>query len=231
MCNHDKHKLQRRNFLIKTLTTGAIAATGPLFTTPAWSLSNIPKSLLPGKSVFDFRGEVNVDGHKVNPFTFITSQSTITTGNNSHIIFAVGKDAFVLRSNSKITLKGDIDFLSEIKILSGKLLSVFAKRPPKEQLKLSTSTATIGIRGTGVYIEADTEKTYSCCCYGSIENTANSAGKTEVTRAIHHAPKYIYEKPQNGEYIVSADMLNHTDVELALLEALVSRKVPDDFIG
>jgi len=225
-CNH-----QRRNFLIKTLTGGALAGSAAILPQTAWSLSNIPKDLLPGKSVFDFRGDVKIDGHKVNAFTFVTSQSTIETGKNSHIIFAVGQDAFVLRSNSKMKLKGDIDFLSEIKILSGKLLSVFGKRPQQKQLQLRTKTATIGIRGTGVYIEADNEKTYSCCCYGSIENTANSSQETEISTATHHAPKYVYDKPKDGKHIVAAGMLNHTDVELALLEALVGRKVPASFIG
>ncbi|RDH81163.1 MAG: hypothetical protein DIZ80_13685 [endosymbiont of Galathealinum brachiosum] len=229
MCSNNGCNSQRRHFLIKSLTGGALAATSTMLPLSAWSLSNIPKDLLPGKSVFDFRGDVKVDGHKVNPFTFVTSKSTIETGRNSHIIFAVGEDAFVLRSDSKMELTGDIDFLSGIRIISGKLLSVFGKRPEKKQLTLNTQTATIGIRGTGVYIEAEEEKTYACCCYGSIETSATSTDETETVVSTHHAPKYIYKEPQNGKCIIETGMLNHTDVELALLEALVKRKVPESF--
>jgi len=187
---------QRRIFLIKCLTGGALTASATMLPLPAWSLSNIPKGLLPGNSVFDFRGDVKVDGHKANPYTFVSSQSSIETGSNSHIIFAVGEDAFVLRSNSKMHLKGGTDFLSEIRIISGQLLSVFGRRPDSNQLQLKTSTATIGIRGTGVYVEAEDKKTYACCCYGSIETSAISTNETETVTAPHHRSKYIYKEPE-----------------------------------
>ena len=59
---------------------------------------------------------------------------------------------------------------------TGKLLSVHARG---SNVQMSTVVATIGIRGTGVYLEADPEQTYVCTCYGVTDISANN----EIGRA------------------------------------------------
>jgi hypothetical protein len=75
----------------------------------------------------------------------------VEAGTKSHIIFVVGKDAFILRSNSALQLEPE-EFpaiaekvketsVSVMRLLTGKLLSVFGKR----KHKITTAIATIGI--------------------------------------------------------------------------------------
>ena len=49
--------------------------------------------------------------------------------------------------------------------------------PKGRQLRLTTQTATIGIRGTGVYVEAEPSQTYFCTCYGIADVAATNDAK------------------------------------------------------
>ena len=55
-----------------------------------------------------------------------------------------------------------------LRLLTGSLLSVFGERGANQALSVNTSTATIGIRGTGIYMEAEPDLTYLCTCYGTV---------------------------------------------------------------
>jgi hypothetical protein len=106
------------------------------------------------------------------------------------------------------------------------VLSVFE---PGARKRIQTSTASIGIRGTGVYVEVDEMRTYVCTCYGEAELTPVDDPKAgETVRTTHHdQPRYIYPKGM-PRMIEHAPVINHTDAELVLLESLVGRKVPFD---
>jgi hypothetical protein len=106
------------------------------------------------------------------------------------------------------------------------MLSVFGRR--EQTLDIRTPTATIGIRGTGVYTEADAEKTYICTCYGRtlIEAADDPGTREDITARHHDAPRWVLARPQNGRRIVPAAFQWHTDLELMTLEALVGREVP-----
>jgi hypothetical protein len=53
-------------------------------------------------------------------------------------------------------------------------------------MQLKTKTATVGIRGTGVYLEADPEQTYFCTCYGVADVTANDDPESKDTVVAQH---------------------------------------------
>jgi hypothetical protein len=91
--------------------------------------------------------------------------------------------------------------------------------------RVGTLTSTIGVRGTGLYVESDPERSYVCNCYGDIEiGVVGDPGVTERVVSKHHdAPKYVVKGTKR---IVPAPFINHTDIELALIEALVGRKPP-----
>lgn len=218
----------RRQFLIKALSMGAYAVTSAGFMQPVWAMGKVPKELVPGKSIYDLKGTVKVNGKQADEDTFISENATVETGANSHVIFAVGKDAFILRDNSKLKLEGEQTVLKSISLLTGKLLSVFGKRAKKEKLKVSTSTATIGIRGTGVYVESEQDKSYVCTCYGTADLQSNTDTKSieRVVSKHHDSPRYVMAKGAEGEKIKPAPMKGHDDDELALIEALVGRTVP-----
>lgn len=223
----------RRNFLKQALSSGLFAAGSLGLNLSAFAMGQIPRVLEPGKSIYKINGTVKVDKTLATIDTKITAGSVIETGRNSHVIFAVGKDAFVLRSNSTLQLSGTDYLLSGLRLVTGKLLSVFGKREKKKQLKVSTVVATIGIRGTGVYLESEPDKTYVCTCYGiaDLASTSDSASKETVVTKHHDAPRYILAKADTGKSIQPAPVINHTDDELELIETLVGRSVPFAFGG
>ena len=115
--------------------------------------------------------------------------------------------------------------MSGLRLLAGKLLSVF---PSGRPVKMTTHVASIGIRGTGVYMESDPEQTYFCTCYGVADvNATNDAQSKETVAATHHdRPLYILGNEPAGKNIRNAPFVNHTDQELMLIETLVGRTPP-----
>ena len=108
-------------------------------------------------------------------------------------------------------------------MLAGALLAVTRG----SNMQLRTSTGTVGIRGTGFYTEAQPDQTYFCTCYGVTEVASNTEpGNRETISAQHHdRPVYILANA-GGRNIRNAPFINHTDQELALIEALVGRAPP-----
>ena len=90
---------------------------------------------------------------------------------------------------------------------------------------MRTVTAVIGIKGTGVYLEADSEKTYVCTCYGTSHLQVKDAPEISetVTTSHHDQPRFIYSGEKRIE---QAPVINHSDQELILLEKLVGRIPP-----
>lgn len=221
----------RRRFLQRSLASGFVLAGGSLLAPLVHALGGqVPRELPAGKSIYDVRGTVQVDGRKANRDTRIGTTSTVETGSNSLVIFRVGKDAHILRENSRIELSSSNNAFAEgLRLVSGALLSVFGERPKSgKSYALSTTTATIGIRGTGVYAEAMPDASYVCTCYGVVDiNATANPRESENIRSVHHdAPRYILANPEGGRLITPAPMKNHTDEELMLVEALVGRTPP-----
>jgi len=216
----------RRRLLLQLLAAGVFTgAGGEAF---AQLFGGRPTKLPANRSIYRLEGPVTVDGRPATVETSIGGRATIETGRNAEVVYAVGESAFILRSNSKVTLETaqpDSVLLSGLRLLSGKLLSVFAARKP---MQLKAATATIGIRGTGVYMEADPEQTYFCTCYGVADVQANSDPDSQETiAATHHdQPLYIVQGQPAGRNIRPAPFINHTDQELQLVEAIVGREPP-----
>lgn len=216
----------RRIFLLRALAAGLFAASS---LARADLFGNVPRELPAGKSIYSLNGELRINGKLATTDTAIGSNDTLLTGAGSQAIFVVGKDAFILRENSELQLSGNHLLVEGLRLVTGALLSVFGK----SRHRIETPTATIGIRGTGLYVEAQPDLTYVCTCYGTtdIGVTANP-GKTETIESKHHdAPRYV---SADGR-LYPAPMLNHTDEELMLIETLVGRTTPfalfDDSYG
>ena len=223
----------RRTFLVRALSLGWFAKTLPaVLTHEAFALGGLSKKMPPGRSIYKLKGAVSVDGRPANLETEIRANALIKTGRSSRIIFVVGNDAFILRSNSELQLGGTGFFIETMRILSGKLLSVFGKREKSHQIK--TVTATIGIRGTGVYVESEQDRSYVCTCYGQteIQSNVDATARVEVKTKYHDTPYYIYAKTEGKqEYIRPAPVINHKDSELELIEQLVGRQTPFGFMN
>lgn len=223
----EKNEEARRDFLVNALSLGlftGISATGLI--QPVNALSGLPDRLPKGQSIYRLSGTVTVDGKSADIKTQIGPNASIKTGDNSEVIFVVAADAFILRSNSELKLGAQGLLVKGIRVVSGAILGVFGKREAEHQLV--TSVATIGIRGTGIYVESDHDKTYTCTCYGHTRISANADPGVvrDIVTRHHDQPVYILSTASQQEFIVPAPVINHSDQELNMIEALVGRKTP-----
>jgi hypothetical protein len=224
------HDASRREALSRLLASGALALMPWQMANAGW-FSWGPKKLSSDKSIHSLDGEALVNGRPADLQTRIHAGDRIETRDDSEIIFVVGGDSFILRSNSHMEIAGGDFLIRGLRLLSGSLLSVFGQRKTDESLTMSGPTATIGIRGTAVYMEAEPDLTYLCTCYGQVALAASSdPDDSEIITATNHdLPRYITSKPVKGTRIRKAPVKNHSNAELKLLEAIVGRKVPKGF--
>ena len=217
----------RRNFLVDALGLGLFAgSTASSLLQPAFALSSVPDRLPEGQSIYRLSGDVRVNGRVANLKTRIDANALVQTGKDSQIIFVVSSEAFILRSDSELQLSGSGFILKTMRLISGAILGVFGKREvPRTAI---TTTATIGIRGTGIYIEADPDRTYTCTCYGHTRISANTDPNVveDIVTKHHDKPVYILRSSSHQKLIVPAPVINHADAELSLVESLVGREPP-----
>ena len=203
----------------------AAVAAGVLL--PGGMAALIGRALAQGaakQGVQRLRGVVQVNGQPAKKGTLVAPGDTVTTGAKSYAAFVVGEDAFLVRGDTRLELAGTGGLVNVLRLITGKLLSVYSKGPPRE---VHGTTATLGIRGTGAYVETGAERTYFCLCYGEAEIVPTAAPEQrETVRTIHHEqPRYIYAAGRE-RVVERAPMINHRDAELILLESMVGRVPP-----
>lgn len=187
------------------------------------ALANGNKPVSPGMN--KLTGSVTVNGKPAQQGMAIGAGDTIVTGAGGEAIYVIGQDAYLQREKSTVSFAANVagGAVSVMRVLTGKILSVFGKGDKK----LETSTATIGIRGTGCYIEAEENRVYFCLCYG-IAEIAPAADPSHIERIEtkhHDHPVYIH-KDSSMPMMVDASVINHSDAELELLESLTGRFPP-----
>ncbi len=223
----------RRQWLIQALAAGLFGPAMGL--AQAQSLfGNRPSKLPPGQSIYSLSGQVRVNDQPATLSTPIKPGDTLQTAKDSQVIFVVNTHSMILRGDSKLVIEtpaaaqADTSLtgllIGGLRMVTGKLLSVSRNSP----MRVTTSTSTIGIRGTGFYVESDPEQTYFCTCYGAteVQATDDPESREQVVASHHDRPLYIVKDGGRGKNIRSAPFLNHTDQELALIETLVGRKTP-----
>jgi hypothetical protein len=218
----------RRALLVWALASGVFAGSA-LFAgrrAGAQPLGKVPGPLPAGQSFYDLRGTVKVNGAAAGRNTRVGPNDVIETGKGSQAIFVVGTEAFLLREQSRMEMSGSEAFVSRMRLLTGALLAVFGK--DRRTRTVSAPTSTIGIRGTGLYVEAQPDMAYVCTCYGTTEIAASDepAVSEQVTTFHHDAARYVLAVPDKGRRIVKAPFKNHSDLELMLVESLVGRVPP-----
>lgn len=232
MKRRDEAEDPRRRLLIQALSTGFLAA-GALEAVAQTSLLGArPAKLPPDQSIYRLSGTATVNGKPATLQTRISASDTVETSSGGEIVFVVGGNAMILREGSKLDLSAERAgsfLISGLRLLTGKLLSVSRN----QNTRVSTTTATIGIRGTGFYVESDPAETYFCTCYGATDVAANNdpESKETVTASHHDRPLFIVSGEQRGRNIRDAGFRNHTDQELMLIETLVGRSPPFVFPG
>ena len=176
----------RRRWLIQALGAGAFTTAMGEATAQGVSIfGSRPAKLPPTQSIYGLSGQVTVNDAQATLATRIKPGDTVETGKNSEIIFVVNTNSMILRGDSKLLIEPPPDagasaggaIIAGLRMLTGKLLSVSRNSP----MKVSTSTSTIGIRGTGFYVESDPELTYFCTCYGATDVASNTDPQSRET--------------------------------------------------
>jgi hypothetical protein len=176
------------------------------------------------KGVYRVSGAASINGVPARTGMDVRAGDTVVTGPGSEIIFVVNRDAFLVRASTRFEVGGAA--ADVFRLVTGALLSVYQ---PGARKTLRAQNATIGIRGTAVYVESAADKTYVCTCYGEAELVpTDDPGAAETVRTRHHEqPRYVMSRGA-PQMIMQAPVINHTDSELILLESLVGRSVPFD---
>lgn len=226
--NHEADDPRRRT-LIGALTLGLL---GPGLWTPDAAgqvFGDRPGRLAPNRSIFRIRGEATVNGTPATLQTVIKPGDTVKTGRGAEIIFVVGGQSMIVRENSTLEIEKAEQqqtslLVRGLRLVTGALLQVSRD----QKMAVRTANASIGIRGTGFYVEAEPERTYFCTCYGvtDVAASADPESRDTIAATHHDRPVYIVSDAPRGKRIRNAPFINHTDQELALIEALVGREPP-----
>jgi len=220
----------RRRLLIQALAAGAFATGLP--GSRAWAFSlfgDRPAKLPPGQSIYRISGEATVNDKVATLETHVKPGDKVQTGRDSELVFVVNTNAMILRGGSTVIIEAEeksptVFSIAGLRMLAGKLLSVSRNTP----MRIRTVSATVGIRGTGFYVESDPEQTYFCTCYGTaeVESNTDPESRETVISSHHDRPLYIVNGAGGGKSIRNAPFINHTDQELSLIETLVGRTPP-----
>ena len=196
-----------------------MAGVGALSITSIISEALAKGDVPPGIAKLD--GSATVNGRDAKVGTPVNLGDRVATARGSQAVVVVGSDAFLLRSNTIIEVQGSQGILSSMLVATGQVLSVFSKKP----VAVKAATASIGIRGTGAYLEVEKDSVYFCLCYGEavIEGPAMPPKTVKTT---HHEQPLVLTTATPAMAAQPGPFRNHSDDELIMLEALVGREPP-----
>ena len=214
---HEETDSERRRLVARLAAAGALGAAGLSgFISRALAKGDLP----PG--IHQVKGTATVNGRPAASGTPVTPRDRIATGPGSSAVLVVRDDAFLVRENTSFEMAETGGVLSRILIQSGRVLSVFGKKP----VVIKAANATIGIRGTGAYVEVDPGKVYFCLCYGEADLDGPGMSAPKRIKTTHHESPLVITDRGGVMAADPAAVVNHTDDELVMLEALVGREPP-----
>jgi hypothetical protein len=206
--------MNRRDWIRMVAAGGAGAAA--LRIADALAKGDIP----PGINQLD--GTATINGRAAHVGAPVSVGDRIATGRGSQAVIVIGADAFLVRAKSAMETKGGAGVLKELLIESGQVLSVFAKKP----VAIKAANASIGIRGTGAYIEVNPDSVYFCLCYGEALVEGPGMDSAKLVKTTHHEEPLVLRDDGGIMRVEPGPFLNHSDAELVMLEALVGREPP-----
>lgn len=180
-------------------------------------------------TIRELTGEVIVNGKAIGSGAGIGAWDTVYTKAGSSIWFTIGGDGFFLRGGSELRLEAGRArdaLVTGLRLLSGALGATFARGAARNVI---ARTVTIGIRGTGIYLETTPEESYACTCFGATELKSNTDGSMMESVSVvtgSHFARRIFRDPKMGMRVVEAPFERHTSEEIARLEALNGRGNP-----
>lgn len=210
--------LYRRELLKKMAAAGLLHSCGMLGLVQQALAAN---SLDLKQGMISVTGAVSVNGPRAYKGSAVKPGQTVTTAKGAEAIYVIGSNAFLQRESSVVHF-GTETLTDFMRVVSGHILSVFGTGSKN----LRTAHATIGIRGTACHIVAKSDRTYFCLCYGAAEITLPTQLKDPIQMKSAHHDQPVYITSNGEKSIQPAEMIDHHDDELKLLEALVGRLPP-----
>lgn len=173
-------------------------------------------------------GDVTLDSVPLTRNGALQAGQTIRTGADGRVWFSIGSDAYFLRPNSRLRLdasKQREPIIDLVRLFAGALGATFRPGAPRQ---LTAPTVTIGIRGTGIYLDTSPEMTYFCTCFGETEMAApdGSLVGSVIATAERHQARRMQRDGTGAMRMAAAGMEGHTSEEMAQLETLVGRPNP-----
>ncbi len=215
---HDEAR-RRRQLLSYLAASGALGAAG----VSGWVSRALASGDLPATpGVNRLEGTATVNGKPAKVGTPVEMGDRIATGPGSQAVIVLKGDAFLMRSQTVIEVQGRDGVLSSLLIGTGKVLSVFAKKP----VSVKAANATIGIRGTGAYLEVEPKSVYFCLCYGEADVAGPGMAGVRNVKTGHHEQPLMLRDDGGVMRVEPGPFQNHSDDELILLESLVGRQPP-----
>ena len=233
---NDVKQTKRRSTLTRLAALGFTSALGPagIMGLIQDALANGDKPTLAG--INSLQGSATINGVAAKVGMLVKPGDTVATGSakGSYAVVVIGRDAYLLREGTSVIFEGSKEqtgTVSKVLIATGKILSVFAKRSAESRLNITAQSATIGIRGTGCYIEIHDKRTYFCLCYGEAAIDGAGMEKTKITKATHHDSPVWLDESGDVMKIERTNFGSHTDDELIMLEKLTGREPPFVALG
>ena len=200
---------------------------------PAGAIGLIREALAKGdvpivNGVNSLTGSATVNGNPAKNGTPVKAGDKISTAMDGTVVLVVGKDGFLLRGGTTVTFqegKTKRGVVENVLVTTGKVLAVFSKRT-EGSLVIEVPHATVGIRGTGCYLEVHEGRSYFCLCYGEAAITGVGMPQPTVIKTTHHESPVWLDDRGGIMKVEKAGFVNHNDGELIMLEKLNGREPP-----
>jgi hypothetical protein len=202
--------ISRRKFLISAAVL-PLAAIIPINASAANS------------KIHELQGAVTINKKVLTQQSIIKNGDEIIVSKAGKLVFSIGEDAFLVRGGSILQVYSDEGnvLVTALRLVTGAMLGVFGKRK-KVTTRIFTATATLGIRGTAVYVAVTPEKLYTCTCYGHTDLIVGL--EKEDVIATHHNAHVVTTNSFGNLQMKAFEVIDHNDDELRMLEVLVGRK-------
>lgn len=172
--------------------------------------------------IHEISGIVYINKTLASQSSIIHAGDRLSVAYGGRLLFSMFEDTYLLQEGSSLELMSENNVvISGLRLLTGGLLSVFGSR--QKTTKIFTRTATIGIRGTGVYLNSQPEKLYFCTCYGKTDLDLGH-NHVEHIESTYHKAFDVTGNTANTMKMAATQVIGHTDDELRLLELYSGRK-------